>query len=329
MLSAVLSLWLPDSAGRPAAIHRHLHQSSAPIGSLVNCAKEVSRTITKPIVPTLLVTILPAGRTTASIGDEGWIQEKWLAALRSVKPNFHAASTTAFVWATKASETGILGLTPQQIELSILASSAEKPASNLVVCDEPLPYCPPPLASLSGRALSAWRREVGNGHSLPDSLMWHAWAAQALRGDKEKIASAHQMGDSRRVEQEQDGRRARRLPIDDVIRGIEAGEYSDQELQRMIDSANQRQSTCGVVPKDSLAAAVTPERSKSVSIGNRIRDLRKERGYGVREFARLVGMNHSNLLHLEDDKNSPTISTLEPIASALQVSLAELLGGCK
>lgn len=55
------------------------------------------------------------------------------------------------------------------------------------------------------------------------------------------------------------------------------------------------------------------------------RKLREARGYTQDQLATAVGMIRSNVSRIEADKHRPTLETLEKIASALKVSVADLV----
>lgn len=59
-------------------------------------------------------------------------------------------------------------------------------------------------------------------------------------------------------------------------------------------------------------------------IGNRIREIRIERKLSLRDVAFKIGMEPSNLSVIENGKSNPQILTYARIASALNVSLADL-----
>ena len=60
-------------------------------------------------------------------------------------------------------------------------------------------------------------------------------------------------------------------------------------------------------------------------VGARIRKLREARGVTQTELAGAVGMMRSNISRIEAAKHRPTLETMERIAKALKVSVAELL----
>lgn len=59
-------------------------------------------------------------------------------------------------------------------------------------------------------------------------------------------------------------------------------------------------------------------------IGNRIRELRKQRKLSLRDAAFKIGMEPSNLSVIENGKSNPQILTFAKIAAALNVRLSDL-----
>ena len=57
----------------------------------------------------------------------------------------------------------------------------------------------------------------------------------------------------------------------------------------------------------------------SINIGDRLAQLRKERGLSQRALARLGGISANALNLIEQSKTSPTVSTLYKLADALEV----------
>jgi DNA-binding XRE family transcriptional regulator len=60
-------------------------------------------------------------------------------------------------------------------------------------------------------------------------------------------------------------------------------------------------------------------------IGQKIRQLRIAQGYSIEALARKAGMKRPNLSRLESGKHQPSLETLENIAGALGVTIAEIL----
>lgn len=53
----------------------------------------------------------------------------------------------------------------------------------------------------------------------------------------------------------------------------------------------------------------------NVQIGQLLKDLREDRGWSLREFGLVVGMNKTYLGDIELGKRNPTISSLEKIVA--------------
>ena len=62
----------------------------------------------------------------------------------------------------------------------------------------------------------------------------------------------------------------------------------------------------------------------AIDIGDRIRYFRKLKGWSQETLALQADMNPAFLGHLERGLKSPTVKTLEKIAAALDISMAEL-----
>ena len=63
-----------------------------------------------------------------------------------------------------------------------------------------------------------------------------------------------------------------------------------------------------------------------MTFGERLRALRKERGYRQGELAELIGIDQNNISRYERDKTQPSLSMLEWLCMALEVTATELLG---
>lgn len=66
--------------------------------------------------------------------------------------------------------------------------------------------------------------------------------------------------------------------------------------------------------------------AKSSPSVSKLRELRLAAGLSVRELARQIGENHTNLSYWERSGQIPRSDVLAPLASALGVSVQELLG---
>lgn len=60
-----------------------------------------------------------------------------------------------------------------------------------------------------------------------------------------------------------------------------------------------------------------------VQIGQLLKDLRDERGWSLREFGLIVGMNKTYLGDIELGKRNPTINSLEKIVAGYGLTVRE------
>jgi transcriptional regulator with XRE-family HTH domain len=58
------------------------------------------------------------------------------------------------------------------------------------------------------------------------------------------------------------------------------------------------------------------------SLGKKLRSIREERGLSQRELSQLAGISTNAVSLIERDENSPSVSTLQSLASALQVRMS-------
>jgi transcriptional regulator with XRE-family HTH domain len=61
--------------------------------------------------------------------------------------------------------------------------------------------------------------------------------------------------------------------------------------------------------------------STDINVGKRLRELRAERGISIRALAEQSGLNVNTLSLIENSKSSPSVSTLQQVASALKVPI--------
>jgi transcriptional regulator with XRE-family HTH domain len=66
-----------------------------------------------------------------------------------------------------------------------------------------------------------------------------------------------------------------------------------------------------------------------VRFGNRLRYLRKKKGWTQAEMADLLGLDRSYVGEIEQGKRNPCLLNLEVIADGLQVSLPKLFSNMK
>ena len=60
-------------------------------------------------------------------------------------------------------------------------------------------------------------------------------------------------------------------------------------------------------------------------VGQRLRDVREERGIGLRQLSRRLGVSPSALSQIETGRTRPSVMTLRSIVSELEMSLDDLL----
>ena len=58
------------------------------------------------------------------------------------------------------------------------------------------------------------------------------------------------------------------------------------------------------------------------SVGNKLRTVREERGLSQRELAQRAGVSTNAISLIERDENSPSVSTLQNLAGALNVKMS-------
>lgn len=61
----------------------------------------------------------------------------------------------------------------------------------------------------------------------------------------------------------------------------------------------------------------------NVQIGQLLKDLRDERGWSLREFGLIVGMNKTYLGDIELGKRNPTINSMEKIVAGYGLTVRE------
>jgi transcriptional regulator with XRE-family HTH domain len=62
-------------------------------------------------------------------------------------------------------------------------------------------------------------------------------------------------------------------------------------------------------------------------LGQRIRDLRTKKGWSQEQFANICGVHRTYMGHLERGEKNVSFHTIERVANALAVTLAELFAG--
>ena len=64
-----------------------------------------------------------------------------------------------------------------------------------------------------------------------------------------------------------------------------------------------------------------------VRLGNRVRSLRRERGWTQVEMAEMLGVDRSYLSEIETGKKDPSLRVLKTIADGFKITLSRLLRG--
>ena len=67
------------------------------------------------------------------------------------------------------------------------------------------------------------------------------------------------------------------------------------------------------------------DNSVQINVGKKIQKLRELKGISQQDLAAKCNFEKSNMSRLEAGRVNPTLSTLEKIANALQVTLAEIV----
>jgi transcriptional regulator with XRE-family HTH domain len=94
---------------------------------------------------------------------------------------------------------------------------------------------------------------------------------------------------------------------------VHSKEVRAQEKQHFL-----RRQRGSVATVDSNIDGLTPP---SIDVGRNLRDLRAERELSIRSLAVLSGLNVNTLSMIENGKSSPSVSTLQQLASALIVPI--------
>lgn len=62
-----------------------------------------------------------------------------------------------------------------------------------------------------------------------------------------------------------------------------------------------------------------------MKIGEKIKNLRKQKNISLRKLAKLTGLSKTTLSNLENNTKNPSLETLKKLASAFELTPAELL----
>ncbi len=67
----------------------------------------------------------------------------------------------------------------------------------------------------------------------------------------------------------------------------------------------------------------TQSRDAEMNVGQRLHELRALRGLSMRALAKLSGLNINTLSLIENERTSPSVSTLQQLAQSLQVPITD------
>ncbi len=107
-----------------------------------------------------------------------------------------------------------------------------------------------------------------------------------------------------------------------AVKPIERGDMSDPdqpETPQLKAARRQRQSRRGGWVEGGAAEGSPPP--ASVEVGRHLRELRAERGISIRSLADQSGLNVNTLSLIENGRTSPSVGTLQQLASALDVPI--------
>jgi transcriptional regulator with XRE-family HTH domain len=62
---------------------------------------------------------------------------------------------------------------------------------------------------------------------------------------------------------------------------------------------------------------------KKISVGQRLREIRASRGLSMKSLAQMSGLNINTLSLIENERTSPSVSTLQQLAQSLQVPVSK------
>jgi transcriptional regulator with XRE-family HTH domain len=73
-----------------------------------------------------------------------------------------------------------------------------------------------------------------------------------------------------------------------------------------------------------ISPFITALDQEQISVGQRLREIRTMRRLSIRALAELSGLNINTLSLIENERTSPSVSTLQQLAQSLQVPMTEL-----
>ena len=71
-----------------------------------------------------------------------------------------------------------------------------------------------------------------------------------------------------------------------------------------------------------MAFLTSSSPTAEIDVGRRLREFRNERGLSIRALAEMSNLNFNTLSLIENGKTSPSVSTLQQLAQALQIPVA-------
>lgn len=83
-------------------------------------------------------------------------------------------------------------------------------------------------------------------------------------------------------------------------------------------SSRPRKKTLSLPEKENSASPTLIEELTEVNVGANLRAIRNQQGLSIRALAELSGLNVNTLSMIENNKTSPSVSTLQRLATALR-----------
>jgi transcriptional regulator with XRE-family HTH domain len=104
------------------------------------------------------------------------------------------------------------------------------------------------------------------------------------------------------------------IPLADVLSfGQTLAEY-DKILDSKLDPISKIEEAAMAEPRDN--------QTSSPKIGQKLKNLRKSRGFSIRLLAEKAGVSPNTISLIESNSTSPTVATLQTIANTLEIPLA-------
>jgi transcriptional regulator with XRE-family HTH domain len=90
------------------------------------------------------------------------------------------------------------------------------------------------------------------------------------------------------------------------------------KMEKLVENHQFRRRRGNLMQEETPLDNATPA---EIDVGRNLHDLRNERGLTIRSLAQLSGLNVNTLSLIENGKTSPSVSTLQQLASALGVPI--------